>query len=1109
MRRIPVIAVLVLVLAATLSGVGVATAVAVPQAPATSPPPAQWAAADAARQARAVGRAVEVTSQTTETGQVFANPDGSFTARENVMPVRVRRPEGWVPVDLTLQAGRDGLVRPIASPTAVVFSAGGSAPLVRLSDRGRQVALAWPDRLPAPVLDGSRATYADVLPGVDLVMTADVLGFSEVLVVHSAAAARNPALAEVRLLPRVANGNLAVDPSGNITVSDAAGAAVFVGSPPRMWDSSGEPVPPAERLAGWATGARQAMMPTRAQSGAIAVTPDRTMLDDPATRFPVYLDPGLHVSGTRSAWTSVWKAYPTRNYLNSSDIARVGHENETGMTNRSFFQMSTSAVRGKHILGATLRTYEVHSWSCSARAVEVWHTGGISSSTTWNNQPTWGSKLATVNVAKGYSSSCPAGGVDFAVTSTVAAAAAANATTTTFGIKATDETDTYAWKKFRNNPTLEITYNTKPNTPTNLSIYPGLPCVTGTSRPVVGTATPQFFAKISDPDNTAVNARFEWWNTGGSKIGEKLTAAAASGVTHSVTIPAGAFLTGHTYSLRVRAEDGIDVSAWTSWCELTVDTTFPVSLPQVSSATYPETVAGSADPILRGGIGISGSFTFTPGAGDTDIVSYKYSLNVQPPATSVAASGTAMSATVTLTPTTDMLNRLFVYSVDRAGNPGPVRGYEFYVRPVTLPTGQWKLDERTGTVAADTSGEAHSATATGAVSWTTGRIGGAAAFNGTNGVLSAGSVLRTDRSFTVSAWVRLNATFAHYTAVSQDGVRNSAFYLRYDGEMNRWAFEMNTTDTDTETLHRALSQQPPGYFVWTNLVGVYDQPAGQMRLYVDGVLQSTVAHTGAWNATGGLQIGRGKWRGFLIDYWNGDIDDVNVYQGVLPANLIAVNARPPASLVANWPMNELSGTVAADATGGGRTATLTAGASWSPDGWLDGALALDGVSGSAASANAVIRTDQSFSIAAWVRLDAKPGSSNPTAVSQDGTQQSGFKLQYQPIADRWAIAVPTSDVSTAGATNVLSVSQPQIGAWTHLTAVYDANAKQLRLYVDGALEGLLTNYTTTWHASGPMQIGRARWGGFLVDWWPGAVDDVRAYQGALIDEDVLFLALTS
>src|SRR5206468_3500410 len=46
---------------------------------------------------------VEVTDETTETSQVMANPDGTYTLTSDLTPVRVKQGDTWRPVDTTLQ----------------------------------------------------------------------------------------------------------------------------------------------------------------------------------------------------------------------------------------------------------------------------------------------------------------------------------------------------------------------------------------------------------------------------------------------------------------------------------------------------------------------------------------------------------------------------------------------------------------------------------------------------------------------------------------------------------------------------------------------------------------------------------------------------------------------------------------------------------------------------------------------------------------------------------------------------------------------------------------------------------------------------------------------
>src|SRR4051794_20766355 len=83
----------------------------VQQSAAAAPPPCgeeastqDGAIADAVR----CGKPIEDLSARTETDQVFANPDGTFTRSEGLEPQRVRKPDGWHPIDTTLRLDSGG-----------------------------------------------------------------------------------------------------------------------------------------------------------------------------------------------------------------------------------------------------------------------------------------------------------------------------------------------------------------------------------------------------------------------------------------------------------------------------------------------------------------------------------------------------------------------------------------------------------------------------------------------------------------------------------------------------------------------------------------------------------------------------------------------------------------------------------------------------------------------------------------------------------------------------------------------------------------------------------------------------------------------------------------
>ena len=96
-----------------------------------------------------------------------------------------------------------------------------------------------------------------------------------------------------------------------------------------------------------------------------------------------------------------------------------------------------------------------------------------------------------------------------------------------------------------------------------------------------------------------------------------------------------------------------------------------------------------------------------------------------------------------------------------------------------------------------------------------------------------------------------------------------------------------TSDSDSATPVRATANSTAVAGRWTHLTGVYDTASGKMKLYVNGVLQSTTAATGGWNATGNYVIGRAKWAGAAANIWDGEIDDVRVYGKALTDQQVA------------------------------------------------------------------------------------------------------------------------------------------------------------------------------------------------------------------------------
>ena len=98
--------------------------------------------------------------------------------------------------------------------------------------------------------------------------------------------------------------------------------------------------------------------------------------------------------------------------------------------------------------------------------------------------------------------------------------------------------------------------------------------------------------------------------------------------------------------------------------------------------------------------------------------------------------------------------------------------------------------------------------------------------------------------------------------------------------------------------------------------------------------------------------------------------------------------------------------------------------------------------------------------------------------------------------------MPGTDSSSGdGQEFVFANVAPKFGEPVHLGAVYDAPAKQIRLYVDGQPAGTGVRQAG-FDATGPLNVGRVRWNGAYQGYWRGFIDEVRLYS-RVISEDEL------
>lgn len=606
--------------------------------------------------ARLQGTRVEITDYRTETTTTFANPDGTLTREATLQPTRVRSGNSWVPVDTQLINDATGLhPKAIRGSLTLPTTAKGKA---RLASGSRALSLAWPGSLPAPVVTGDTATYPNVAAGVDLQLRASRTGFEFSLILK----VRPTGTVPVFRLPLTRTGlTAAQDSAGVIRLSDSSGTSVMIIDPPVMWDAQTDAAGDRPHQ-----GAVTMSLVARGASHDLVLAPSSTFLLDPATVYPVVVDPLVHIGEVNDTWVN--SGVPNNSMAGSQEMRTGYHSTPTVGTERAFLKFDTAGIAGSNIISANLSLYQYYAMSCTAKNSRIYRLNQpFSDSTTWNTKPGADPTIyAQMTEAHG-STGCAPWWTQYNVTSLVANWASGALVNYGMLVRSGTETDTTAWWRFRGGdytdtskvPTLAVTYNFSPYQPANI-----WPPVNG----YVSDPNASLSATLTDPDGLGGGKLYSLWyvtdtTAGGTVVinSGRSTPDVDDGETATHGL-AGLLTDGHVYSLKARTCDSANCSAWTNTQTFTADFTNP-NTPGVSSSDYP---VGSWR-----GAGGAGSFTFTDSSGDVDF--YLYGLDTTTPNT---PTGTGQTASVSITPV-DGWHTLYVRAVDKAGRLSPISQYAF------------------------------------------------------------------------------------------------------------------------------------------------------------------------------------------------------------------------------------------------------------------------------------------------------------------------------------------------------------------------------------------------------------------------------------------------
>jgi hypothetical protein len=444
----------------------------------------------------------------------------------------------------------------------------------------------------------------------------------------------------------------------------------------------------------------------------------------------------------------------------------------------------------------------------------------------------------------------------------------------------------------------------------------------------------------------------------------------------------------------------------------------------------------------------------------------------------------------------------------------PLHAGTFSKPPTNLGlVGYWSFDENAGTIAHDFSGFGQNGNLNNMEStdWISGKRGRALDFDGTNEYVSitdSQGRLNISSTVTVSMWVKdsvwddgdlLSKAAGSYAFWSHVGT--GMRFGRQGGSENQWAIGPF-----------------PQTGKWVHIVGVSN--GSNALLYYDGVLVATSgASMGTLNNGGAVAIGAGVGTGD-DGYVSAQIDDVRIYNRALSLNEIqslyssgqvtrkVVSNR---GLVGHWSLDEGTSTIAHDFSGNSLHGTLT---NMTPHtDWVGGkkgkALDFDGTDDFIALGNpSALNIVGQVTLSAWVNFNSFPTSNNCGGgfycgvifeKGYDGSVE-GYSLRYSSQGGSRLEMLSYSGVTTNN--TFASITFP-VNTWHHVVGLH--NGTQWKIYVDGVNVATTADNDGALSSTANASIGGAYISGTPSRFFPGKIDDVRVYNRALSDAEILAL----
>jgi hypothetical protein len=459
--------------------------------------------------------------------------------------------------------------------------------------------------------------------------------------------------------------------------------------------------------------------------------------------------------------------------------------------------------------------------------------------------------------------------------------------------------------------------------------------------------------------------------------------------------------------------------------------------------------------------------------------------------------------------------RAFIGGGRVGGGPSANAGHSSH-QPIANSNGLlawWRLDgDVTDSSGNGNNGSGYTPANDGTDGWTDGKFGGGAKFGTANNDRITVPNIAVGTTFSISMWFKVTALTTYSELITE--FNNFGGYPGFILEMGHGGYgcsasggelQFHVGDNTLAEVCSAKTTYNDGQ--WHHVVAMYD--GTQAKMYVDNVLSVAANRTAVLANSSVLTIGNYSGGARVFP---GTLDDVRLYNRALSTSEIAklyAGSAPPAidqSVMANWKLDETSGTTVTDSIGGTVSNTFSGtpkpisgifSSGYSFNGSTDYITVPDTASEDFAGATAI-------SGEAWIYAT---GSSSSTIVGKGSYSSAiGYEFALNSVGGLNGISIVLNTVNFHPYYLNSTYSMP-LNTWTHVAFTYNSALSQAFLYINGVKAAIKDTSTLSPNGALLSALGKMTYIGrrdpdTANAYFPGTIDDIRLYSRTLTDAEI-------